>query len=763
MHRSRPPLRRRLAIALSGLLMGGTVLAQSGPTSAGDGLVDVVLKLRLDPRLSSGTRRLDRQAARFLFADSISGVLSERISARGEVMLRQRGLVITADAVDVDQTAQTVVATGRVKIDRDGDTATGPRLTYDLANETGTMQTPTYALIKKERRRYAARGSARHVLFGTDDRDQLTDATYTTCSPANDDWVLKVAQLEIDSSRATGSAQHATVYFKDVPILYAPYLTFPLNNDRKSGFLAPTAISSNRSGFQFWLPYYWNLAENRDATLTSKLLTRRGLAAAGEFRYLEPTYAGQLDAEVLPNDRVARRDRSFFSIRHTQQVAPARVSGWNLAINAQRASDDDYFRDLTTRLQLTSQVNLPRDAILSYGNEHWGFTARTLAYQTLQDLAAPTTPPYRLLPSLTLVGDRTLAGGLSARVETEATDYRHPTLVSGSRLTLYPRVSWPITRASGFLTPKFGYHITRYRLDENLQSSDGLDYRGNTRASRSLPIFSLDGGLFFERAARLMGAEVTQTLEPRAYFVRIPYREQSRLPIFATAASDFNFAQLFTENQFIGQDRINDANQLTLAATSRFIDERSGEERLAAAIGQRFYFESPKVTLNGAATEVRRTDLLASLLARPWTHWTVESALQYNTVEGRVEKGLLTARYAPRPAVVLNAAYRYTRADLRQVDLSAQWPVAAGWNALARWNYSFRESKLVEGLAGFEYNSGCWQVRALLHRFITSTQQVSTSVQLQLELNGLGRIGINPLETLRQNIAGYKRSDEIDR
>jgi LPS-assembly protein len=380
----------------------------------------------------------------------------------------------------------------------------------------------------------------------------------------------------------------------------------------------------------------------------------------------------------------------------------------------------------------------------------------------LQDPAAPILTPYRTLPALAANGERTLDNGVRWRVESEVANFTHPSLVAGKRLVAYPQLSWPQRASYGFVTPKIGYHYTRYSLADNLVQPD-QDFRGVQQQSRGLPVVSVDSGLYFDRQASLFGKPMTQTLEPRAFYVRVPFRDQSRLPNFSSGPSDFNFAQLFNENQFVGSDRINDADQITLAASSRFVDNVTGEERLAATVGQRFYFTSPRVGFGDVPSDTRRTDLLAAIVGRPWTHWTFESGLQYNTVAKRLERSLISAQYAPAPGQIVNAGYRYSRGDLRQIDLSAQWPVAPGWNGLARWNYSFRESKLIEGLAGFEYNAGCWQVRALVHRFTTASQQVSTSVQVQLELSGLFRIGINPLDTLRQNIAGYKRSDEINR
>jgi LPS-assembly protein len=312
----------------------------------------------------------------------------------------------------------------------------------------------------------------------------------------------------------------------------------------------------------------------------------------------------------------------------------------------------------------------------------------------------------------------------------------------------------PITVPWGFLTAKAGYHYTHYNLSANAT--------GLPDTTRSLPIVSVESGMEFDRAFQFAGTRLTQTLEPRLFYVYIPYRDQSQIPNFTTSETDFNFRQIFSENRFIGGDRINDANQLTAAISTRFVDETTGLERLRATVGQRRNFSDSLVTLSGPPKGERVSDLLALVSSQLTPSTWLDSTLQYSTNLSRSEQFAIGGRYSPEPGKIFNASYRYTRDTLEQLDFSSQWPVGAGWSGVARWNYSLKDRKLLEGLVGFEYNSGCWQVRAVAHRFITSSQQVSTSFQIQLELSGLSRIGINPLETLRQNIAGYKRSDELN-
>jgi LPS-assembly protein len=718
------------------------------------------LRLKLEKQLRLAPPRPDRDSAKFIEADRIQGEQDRNIVASGNVTLRQRGATIRADRVDYHGEEQIAIATGNVRLEREGDAASGPRLTYHLDNDTGEMDFPVFEFPKKADRRSASRGVASRALLEEDQKNRLFQAEYTACPVPRDDWFIRVRELEIDGSRNVGNAYNATVFFLGFPILYTPYMSFALDNRRKTGFLAPTFGTSGKSGFEASLPYYWNIAEDMDATITPKIFTKRGFQIDGEFRYLEPKFSGQLDAEFLPNDHIAQRDRYFLGVHHAQQLG----HGWSLALNGQKVSDDAYFRDLSTKIALTSQTNLPRDAILAYNDDVWTASVRALGYQTLQDPLGPAVPiPYNILPQLLAFGSMQNVRGFDWQFAGELSNFRHPVLVNGQRLITYPSIAFPLRQSYGYVIPKVGYHFTRYNLQEN---TTGLG-----SASRGLPITSLDAGLFFDRPTTWGERGFLQTLEPRLFYLNVPYRDQSRLPNFTTVESDFNFQQIFTENRFVGGDRIGDANQLTLALTSRMIESATGLERLKAALGQVYYFHPPRVTLGDLPTEAKTSDLLAAASSQMSPSIALEAGWQYTPNLARSEKITVGAHYTPQPGSIVNMAYRYvrgavdpadpSRSGIEQVDLSAQWPLTRNLSGLARWNWSTRDRKLLEGLAGFEYNAGCWQVRAVAHRFITATQQYSTSFQIQLELSGLSRIGINPLETIRQNISGYRRSDEI--
>jgi LPS-assembly protein len=740
-------------VVLAGALVPGLAAAQ----------IPDDVRLKLERQLHVAPTRPERDSAKFLEADRVEAQQGQKVTASGNVVLRQLGAVIRADRVDYDGEEQLAVARGGVKLERYGVNATGPLLTYHLDDGTGEMSTPVFEFPRTAERRTASRGVATRAELEQEQKSKLYQAEYTSCPVPRDDWFLRVRELDIDSSRNIGTAYSSTLYFLHVPILYMPYATFPLDNKRKSGFLSPTFGTSGKSGFEASLPYYWNIAENLDATLTPKVFTKRGVQLGGEFRYLEPKLSGEIDTEFMPRDRIAQADRWFAGVKHQQQL-PWR--GWSAAVNAQEVSDDNYFRDLSTRIALTSQTNLPHDAVVAYNDETWSFSTRALTYQTLQDPTGPPVPiPYRILPQVMLTGAQQNVRGFDWSMIAQASNFEHPTLVNGQRFNFYPSISMPLRRSYGYVTPKVGYYFTDYHLGSNAAGED--------KGPVSVPISSVDAGAYFDRPLTWGGRAFEQTLEPRLYYLYIPFRDQSRLPNFTTAEKDFNFTTIFTENRFVGGDRVGDANQITVGLTSRMIESATGLERLTASLGQVYYVTPPKVTLSDTVSANKNSDILAAVASQMSPSVTVGAGAQYTPNLNRSEKFTLEAHYNPVPGSVINAAYRYARgitdpradpsvqAGIKQVDLSAQWPVTHNVTGLARWNWSTQDRKLIEGLVGFEYNAGCWQVRAVAHRFITAAQQYSTSFQIQLELTGLSRIGINPLETLRQNIAGYRRSDEI--
>ena len=601
-------------------------------------------------------------------------------------------------------------------------------------------------------KKVSSRGDAQMLFFEGESKKRLLKSRYTTCEVGIDDWYIKSGQLKINDETKTAVATNATVEFKGVPILYTPWINFPYANQRKSGLLAPIWGTTTKSGFEVQTPFYWNISPNMDATFASRYLSKRGLQGQGELRYLEDDYSGIVAAEYLPSDDMTNQNRYFAKIKHQHNFG----DGWSGGIDAQKVSDDQYFSDLSTHIITTSKVNLLQQANINYSGNVWQFGALAQKFQTLDKISYP----YQRIPQLTLNGSKDWDWGTSV-IQNQLTRFEsdpNSTLAvkAGTRFSTYPSISMPITRPYGYITPKIGVSYTSYNLD-NIDAAYISTY--DKSADRTLPIFSIDSGLFFERDTRIVSRNYTQTLEPRLFYVYIPNQDQSRLPVFDTGLADLNIGTMFIENQYTGGDRINNANQLSMSVSSRLIDSDTGEQRLAATIGQRFYFEDQKVGLPGEVLRVgTSSDIIAAATAHLRNKWNIDAAWQFDTDKGETIKSNIGTRYNPEPGKVLNLSYRFTKDNLEQINLSTQWPLGASYYGLARANYSLREKTMIEGLAGIEYDAGCWQSRFVIQRVQTATANANYAMFFQLELGGMASIGSNPLQLINRNIPGYKSS-----
>ena len=689
-------------------------------------------------------------------ADRLEGVAGKETTAQGNATLRRGNLSIRADSLKYDEQNEDVDARGNVRLERDGDVLTGPALRYRMTDATGVFEKPDFTLApraKSGQKPVSTRGQAESIEILGEKQLRIKDGFLTSCKPGDDGWIIRADELDLDLTREVGTARGGSVHFQGVHVITAPTIDFSLNNRRKSGLLPPSIGTTGKSGPELAVPYYLNLAPNYDLTLTPRHMEKRGLQIAEQFRYLQTNHNGEFQAEWIPEDRAADRSRSAMTLVHGYNRDDRILGGLNL----NKVSDDNYYRDLATRINVTSQRNLPREGFLTYNGSWWdsgSYSAivRVQRFQVLQDPDDLLVPPYGRTPQFTLSALRQDIGGFDFGSSAEFVDFSHPSLVVGKRSTIYPSLRLPFVTPGAYLTPKLGVHHTYYSLEQNVPGTPDT-------ISRTVPIFGMDSGLIFERETQAQGQPVTQTLEPRIYYVRIPFRDQNQIPLFDTAVADFNSAQIFSENSFSGGDRINDADQVTVALTSRMLRSSTGEEMLRGTIGRRYYFKDQQVTLN--PTEIPRTyrssDWLAAFSGRVAQHWTTEAAIQYNQRDNQAERLTVATRYQPEPLKALNLSYRFLRDQIRQVDLSGQWPLIGRWYGVGRFNYSLRDSRIVESIGGFEYAADCWVSRVVMQRFALTAGTSSSSVFVQLELNGFSRLGSNPLEALKRNIPGYQR------
>lgn len=718
------------------------------------------------PPVYAGAAKDRKTVPVYVTADRIDGTSGVQSVATGRVDLIKADSRLRADTVVYREKEDEVEATGNVLLTRESDEISGPHLKLKLGDSVGVFDSPTFKVEprpgKVSTSQYVSAppmpgyGTAARLDFLGEDRYQLDKATYSTCVPGEDGqaWFAKSADLNLNYENNEGIAHDATLVFKGVPILYTPWLSFPLNRERKSGFLAPSWGTTTQGGFEFSLPYYWNIAPDMDATLTPRLMAKRGVQYRGELRYLGKEYNGIVNGEYLPNDNVTHTSRHALTLLHNQTLAPG-LSG-NLNLNG--VSDDTYFTDLSSQINTVARTNLVREGRLTYGAGWWSATTLVQRYQTLQDPAlGPAAKPYERLPQVVVNAARPdLPLGLAFNFTGEYVSFNHPdnTQVQGQRTTVYPQLSLPLQTAAFYVTPKIGVHNTRYQLQQQALGTPAA-------LSRSVPIFSVDSGVTFERDTNYFGRDLIQTLEPRLYYLRVPLREQNNIPVFDTGLADFNFAQIFSENAFSGGDRIADANQVTLAASSRLISPTSGAELAKVAVGQRWYFSDQSVSLPGVPARTGHlADYLGAITARLDRDMAIDGAIQYNPRDKQLERFNAAVRYQPETTRILNAGYRYSRDLLSQIDVSGQWPLGGGWSGVGRYNYSIKDKRIVESVAGLEYNEACWAVRFVVQNVATATNRTSSAFFVQLQLNGFSSLGANPSNLLRRNVPGYDKAVE---
>ena len=738
---------------------------------------DEPLQLKTTPRLQEQIPQVMRdQAPTFFSGDSTTGRPDLDMIVEGHAMMRKGDLVIRADRLEYYQPDDMAKARGNVHINQAGNIYEGDTLELKVESFEGFFQNPSYQFLAN-----GAYGKADRADFIDDKRMVMRNATYSTCRreggpdwmPA---WILRATTLRLDNAEETGVAEGAVLRFQDVPIMAFPAMSFPLSDKRKSGFLPPTIGLDSVNGAELTVPYYWNIAPNRDATFYPTVMARRGVDLGGEFRYLEPSYKGQIRLDYMPNDSLRDRDRWSYGLLHsgTINTGVPSLGSLGLNMNLNRVSDDNYWSDFGRESNsngLTQRL-LSNDASLSWGKGNFTSSVRVLKWQTLQDVTAPIVPPYDRLPQVTGRYSRYNVAGFDYSVDADYTQFE-----ADRKLTLQPnakrsyllgQISRPWIRPGWFVTPKLQLHTTNYEFDAPLANNA-------LTANRTVPIASLDTGLIFERDASLFGKDLRQTLEPRAFYVNTPYRNQSALPNYDSAPNDFNLATIYTENSFSGNDRIADNNLLTLGVTTRLYEPETGAELASFGVAQRLRFKDQRVVLPGqTVVNDRLSDFLAGATINWDPRWTFDGAVQYNPKTSRSERSSISGRWSPGNYRVISAAYRYQRDLSEQIDVGWQWPIndlwgdrgqdlgaGAGqgegrWYSVGRLNYSMHDRKLVDSILGFEYDAGCWLGRIVVERLQRSNSAATSKILFQLEFVGFTRLGSSPLKTLKENIPRYQ-------
>lgn len=773
-------------------------LAEVGPYCEGAYIEPKRPGMNDDTPMSDAPMFVSAKASRYAQQEQVA-------TLAGDVVLRQANIQVEADEANLYQAENRGELKGDVKLRSNGMLVVGDQAEIQLDTGAAKIEEAQYVLHEA-----GARGDAKYVKRGEDAVIRLKDGTYTTCSPGNNAWQIKGNNIKLDPSTGFGTATNATLRIKDIPVFYTPYIEFPIDDRRQSGFLAPSMGSGSETGFTVVTPYYFNLAPNYDATLYPRLMSKRGLMMQGDVRYLTQSSEGTVSGAYLDDqddDNKGQpkyeKTRYLASWQHTQGL-DERLLG---EVDYTDISDPYYFQDLGTDLDVTSQTYVNQQGELTWRGD--SFTGRINA-QAYELASVTDITPYDRLPQISLDGTLPFQpGGLNFTYGTEYVSFQRnlddytfngidsPDLAltglnraSGDRSHVQPGISLPMESSWGYLTPSAKYLYTNYSLDLDALGEStllpGQEFDDNQ--NRGLPLYSVDSGLYFDRDTTLFGTGMRQTLEPRLFYLYVPYNDQDDLPIFDTSEPSFSYASLFRDNRFAGKDRIGDSNQLSAGTTSRFI-ENNGFERASVGLGQAFYFEDRQVQMPGIETQNASVSPTAFTGQYRFNRdWRLSSDYAYDSDRGETNSGNMMFHYQPEAQAnkVFNAGYRYRKDaivfnqntntyeygdeqyKIEQSDVSMIWPVVPQWSAIARWQFDYNQSRTIEAFGGFEYDSCCWKLR-LVNRYwiepddfnLANNEQGDHGVFLQIVLKGLGGIAGNQVDSfLDQGIQGYRERED---
>ncbi|MDV5099193.1 LPS-assembly protein LptD [Pseudomonas sp. LSJ-87] len=764
----------------------------------------------------------------------------------GDVVMRQGSMQAEADEANLYQTENRGELKGNVKIRDNGSLVVGDEAQIQLDTGEAQVDNAEYVMHKSH-----IRGSALYAKRGENAIIRLKDGTYTTCEPGSNAWQLKGNNITLNPATGFGTATNVTLRVKDFPVFYTPYIYFPIDDRRQSGFLPPSFSSTSDTGFMLVTPYYFNLAPNYDATLYPRYMTKRGLLMEGEFRYLTPSSEGQFGGAYLNDKNDDRKDQTDYK-EQRWMVNWQHKGGLDERLMAEvdytDISDPFYFQDLESdQIGVESKDLLNQQGALTYRGD--SYTAR-LNVHAYEMATISKITPYDRLPQVTFNGMLPYhPGGFDFSYKTEAVRFDRDlktgpvfnengdldttagangqrldenifglARANGTRLNLAPSISLPMNASYGYVTPKLTYMYTNYDLDLDSEGKGDLaratqatrDLRGDfsSTQNRDIPIFSVDSGLYFDRNTSLFGTNYKQTLEPRLFYLYVPYKDQMDIPLFDTGETLFSYDSLFRENRFSGTDRVGDENKLSLGVTTRWIEE-NGFERQNFSIGQAFYFKDRKVQLPGIDYRTRadsQSDVSPYALLYNYyfnRDWRFNSTYNWDPDTRSPRSGSAMFHYQPEdnPNKVVNLGYRYRNDTIaydsttgtwkvgggdygtpgspnyvkdyykiQQHDFSVIWPIVPQWSVIARWQHDYNRNRTLEAMGGFEYDNCCWKLR-LINRYwidyddfsqaLPTNEKGDHGIFLQIVLKGLGGVVGNKVESfLDQGIQGYRERED---
>ena len=798
-------------------------LAETGPYCSGAYIEPI------RPGMNDPTSKSDSPT--FIGAKASRYQQEEQIATlAGDVVMRQGSMQIEADEASLYQAENRGELNGKVRLRDNGALIVGDHADVQLDTGAAKVDNAEYILHKSR-----IRGSALYAKRGENAIIRLKDGTYTTCEPNSNAWQLKGNNITLNPATGFGTATNVTLRVKDIPVFYTPYIYFPIDDRRQSGFLPPSFSSSTDTGFMLVTPYYFNLAPNYDATLYPRYMTKRGLLMEGEFRYLTESSEGQFGAAYLNDKDDKRKDQTDY--KDTRYMLNWQHKGGLdsrvlTQVDYTKISDPYYFQDLQSdQIGVESREYVNQQGSVTYRGDTYNATLNAQAYQ----MATVTQiTPYNKLPQITFNGALPYhPGGLDFKYDTEIVrferslengDYtnedgtvasRLDTRVAGlarangTRLNLAPSMSLPMTASYGYVTPSLKYMYTQYDLDLDAKGKQTLlkGEQYNSSQTRSVPIASIDSGLYFDRSTQWFGTNYRQTLEPRAFYLYVPERDQSDIPIFDTSESTFSYSSLWRDNRFTGSDRVGDENKLSLGLTSRWIED-NGFERQRVSVGQAYYFKDRKVQLPGISDDRKDATSNVSPYALEYAYrfnrdWRATADYNWDPETRSPRSGSAMMHYQPEdnPNKVVNAGFRYRNDQVRydqytgkwtvgggdylspgqpgyikdyykikQHDFSVIWPIVPQWNVISRWQYDYNRNRTLEAFGGFEYDNCCWKLRLINRYWVSNDEYTQEAPQnekgdhglfLQIVLKGLGGVVGTKVESfLDKGIQGYRERED---
>ena len=638
----------------------------------------------------------------------------------GNVIIQQSNKRIESDQAEYEKQNEKINVKGNVRFTAEEIQINSESANFDLQSEQATLQKSAFQSLSSR-----ARGSAEQIEIKNKSLIELNDATYTTCDPGNNGWLLSASNMTLNNENRQGAARHVVIRFKDVPFFYFPYLRFPLGEERLSGFLFPSFGHSNEHGNELKIPYYWNIHPQLDATLTPWYMSKRGTMLDAEFRYLSEKNNGILEVAYLDKDKLVNSSRERIHWTHDSVQKP----GWQFSADYNYVADNKHLTDFSDDLTSTSTTHLIRTGNLAYYQQNWLFSIKAEDYQVLSG-----STPYKRLPQISLNSQYPEKNhALNYTIQSEVVRFDHTdNVVIGDRLHIKPSFTYPMRSTSGFIVPKLSLQYTSYNLKQT---------SGEQKLTRTIPTLSLDSGLFFERDSQFFQQNYIQTLEPQLFYVYVPYQKQSALPLFDTSSYAFNLNQSFADYRFNGVDRIGDDNRLTAALATRFLKQNNGQEIFMARLGQVYYFSDRKVQITPAVTDdASRSNLIAELKTQPGK-MSLSTQIEWNPQQKHNELSSTQLGYHGQKFNI-DFAHRFQRNTLETREMNMNWELSSRWKIHASHLYDLKANHTVENLFGINYESCCWGLRLSTKERYLNSNETDRGVYLELVLKGLGGFGI---------------------